>query len=86
MTDDVKLKKVRVGIEDMMKRNEFCPGNTGLERLWRSRRWRMMTSWTLKRRRKTEQCHGRRSKSEEDRPGEWSRRSEGAWTVKGSTG
>jgi hypothetical protein len=42
MKEDVELKEVRVGIEDMMERKESCPRRTGLERLWRSRRWRPM--------------------------------------------
>jgi hypothetical protein len=38
MKDDVELKEVRVGIEDMTERKECCSRKTGLERLWRSRR------------------------------------------------
>jgi hypothetical protein len=38
----VELKEVRVGIEDMMDRKECCSRKIGLERLWRSRRWRLM--------------------------------------------
>jgi hypothetical protein len=42
MKDDVELKEIRVGIEDMMKRKECFSRKTGLERLWRSRRRRLM--------------------------------------------
>jgi hypothetical protein len=42
MKDDVELKDVRVGMEDMMERKESCSRKTGLERLWRFRRWRLM--------------------------------------------
>jgi hypothetical protein len=42
MKDDVELKEVRVGIEDMMERKECSSRKTGLERLWRSRRLRLM--------------------------------------------
>jgi hypothetical protein len=42
MKDDLELKEVRIGIEDMMERNECSSRKTGLERLWRSRRWRLM--------------------------------------------
>jgi hypothetical protein len=38
MKDDVELKEIWVGIEDMIERNECCSRKTGLERLWRSRR------------------------------------------------
>jgi hypothetical protein len=38
----VELKEVWVGIEDMMERKECSSRKTGLERLWRSRRWRLM--------------------------------------------
>jgi hypothetical protein len=40
--DDVELKEVWVGIEDMMERKECCSRKTRLERMWRSRRWRLM--------------------------------------------
>jgi hypothetical protein len=42
MKDDVELNEVRVGIEDMMARKECSSRKTGLERLWRSQRWRLM--------------------------------------------
>jgi hypothetical protein len=42
MNDDVELNEVWVGIEDMMERKECNSRKTGLERLWRSRRWRLM--------------------------------------------
>jgi hypothetical protein len=42
MKDDVELKEVWVGIEDVMERKECSSRKTGLERLWRSRRWRLM--------------------------------------------
>jgi hypothetical protein len=42
MKDDMELKDVRVGIEDMMERKECSSRKIGLERLWRSRRWRPM--------------------------------------------
>jgi hypothetical protein len=42
MKDDVGLKEVRIGIEDMMERKECCSRKTGLERLWPPRRWRLM--------------------------------------------
>jgi hypothetical protein len=38
MNDDVELKEIRVGIEDMMERKEFSSRKIGLERLWRFRR------------------------------------------------
>jgi hypothetical protein len=42
MTDDVELKDVRVGIEDMMERKECCSRKIRLGTSWRSRGWRMM--------------------------------------------
>jgi hypothetical protein len=42
MKDDVELNEVLVGIEDMMERKEYCSRKTGLERLWRSWRWRLI--------------------------------------------
>jgi hypothetical protein len=42
MKDDVELKEVRVGIEDMMERKECSSRKTGLERLWRSQRFKLM--------------------------------------------
>jgi hypothetical protein len=42
MKDDVELKEVGVEIEDIMERRECCSRKTRLERLWRSRRWRLM--------------------------------------------
>jgi hypothetical protein len=42
MEDDLELKEIRVGIEDMMERKGCSSRKTGLERLWRSQRWRLM--------------------------------------------
>jgi hypothetical protein len=42
MKDDVELKEVRVGIEDMMERTECSSRKTGSERLGRPRRRRLM--------------------------------------------
>jgi hypothetical protein len=43
MKDDVELKEVWVGIENMIERKQCSPRKTELERLWRSRRWRLMS-------------------------------------------
>jgi hypothetical protein len=42
MRDDVELKETRVGIEGMTEKIECYSRKTGLERLWRPRRWRLM--------------------------------------------
>jgi hypothetical protein len=38
----MELKEVRIVIEDMMERKGCSSRKTGLERLWRSRRLRLM--------------------------------------------
>jgi hypothetical protein len=70
MKDDVELNEVRVAINDMMERKECSSRKIGLERLWRSRRWRSMRKLESEEKGKTKECHGKRSKGEEDRTGE----------------